>query len=207
MIVTDVTKNDEPAFKKFKKELLNRKDKGEFDEVIITHIMGSNQANYDGCIRSAIFRGYHKSITVPVTPVLRLSIEEKEKANLFAQQHELNKYSQVILFEFAPQSGQSKITKDFAIELAENLTLQKNVAVILSSANKINSINKQVIDGSGLSIRETAALTHYCTFLLGCSSGITWLSTSDAAKQLPMVQLLNPETNWAILSGSPMSFS
>ncbi|MBK7885590.1 MAG: hypothetical protein IPJ81_18695 [Chitinophagaceae bacterium] len=33
--------------------------------------------------------------------------------------------------------------------------------------------------------------------LLGCSSGITWLSTSDAAKQLPMVQLLNPETNWA----------
>ncbi|MBK7885589.1 MAG: hypothetical protein IPJ81_18690 [Chitinophagaceae bacterium] len=125
MVVTDVAKNDEAAFRKLKKELLNRKDKGEFDEVIITHIMGSNQANYDGCIRSAIFRGYHKLITLPVTPVLRLSIEEQEKANLFAHQHELNKYSQVILFEFAPQSGQSKINKDFAIELAEALTGQK----------------------------------------------------------------------------------
>jgi hypothetical protein len=31
---------------------------------------------------------------------------------------------------------------------------------------------------------------------LGSSSGITWVSTSDAGKQLPMIQLLNPYSNW-----------
>ena len=39
--------------------------------------------------------------------------------------------------------------------------------------------------------RENAALTHYCNLLVGCSSGITWLSTSTAAKVLPMIQLLD----------------
>jgi hypothetical protein len=48
-----------------------------------------------------------------------------------------------------------------------------------------------------LTIRETVALTHYCTFLLGTSSGITWASTSDAGKMLPMVQILNPNAVWS----------
>ena len=47
-----------------------------------------------------------------------------------------------------------------------------------------------------LTLRETAALTHYCSLLIGCSSGITWISTSDAAKPLPMIQILNPRTTW-----------
>ncbi|HUS03397.1 MAG TPA: hypothetical protein VMY77_16775, partial [Chitinophagaceae bacterium] len=55
---------------------------------------------------------------------------------------------------------------------------------------------ENIIDGSPLTFRETAAVTHYCTMLLGCSSGITWISTSDAAKQLPMVQLINPGAAW-----------
>jgi hypothetical protein len=36
------------------------------------------------------------------------------------------------------------------------------------------------------------ALTHYCTLLLGCSSGISWAAISTAAKSLPMVQILAP---------------
>jgi hypothetical protein len=42
-----------------------------------------------------------------------------------------------------------------------------------------------------LSVRENAELTHYCSLLIGCSSGITWISTSSAGKQLPMLQLLD----------------
>ena len=116
--------------------------------------------------------------------------------NNFLQQHNLAGYTHVILFEFAPLSGQSKITKEMALQIAENLTANKDIAVILSSGNKIQHANKNIIDGSVLTLRETAALTHYCTLLLGCSSGITWISTSDAAKPLPMIQILNPDTTW-----------
>jgi hypothetical protein len=75
--------------------------------------------------------------------------------------------------------------------VAEGIVANNNVAIILSSANKVNHPNKAIIDGSHLTLRETAQLSHHCTFLLGSSSGITWITTSDAGKQLPMVQLLN----------------
>ncbi len=196
MEVNSVSKNDEAAFRKFKKEIYLRKATGEFDEVFVTHIMDTNQANYDGCIRSAIFRAYPKKVTVEVRPVLRLSDAEISNVEQFSSKHNLAGYTHVLLFEFAPLSGQSKITKEMAVQIAENLTADEHVAVILSSGNKMQHANKNIIDGSVLTLRETAALTHYCTLLLGCSSGITWISTSDAAKPLPMVQVLNPDTTW-----------
>ncbi len=196
MLVDSVPKNDERAFRRLKKELEQRKKAGEWDELFITHIMGDNQANYDGSIRSAIFRGYGRPVTVPVTPVLELSPEETGAAKVFAARHGLQQYRNIVLFEFAPQSGQSLITKDFAMAVAEGVTKDPGTCIILSSASKIDHPSDQIIDGSPLSLRQTAALTHYCSLLLGCSSGITWISTSSAAKQLPMVQLLNPATTW-----------
>ncbi len=196
MEVNSVSKNDVSAFRKFKKEIYSRQSSGEFDEVFITHIMDTNQANYDGCIRSTIFRAYPKPVSVPVQPVLKLSDDEINNAKKFSLQHALQDYRHVILFEFAPLSGQLKMTKEMALQIAENVTTNKEVAVILSSGNKIQHGNKNIIDGSVLSLRETAALTHHCSLLLGCSSGITWISTSDAAKPLPMIQILNPVTTW-----------
>ncbi len=196
MEVNSVAKNDVVAFRKFKKEVAQKKINGAFDEVFITHNMDTNQALYDGCIRSGIFRGYPKPITVPVQPVLRLSDNEINNTRLFSEQHNLSNYKQVILFEFAPLSGQSAITKEIAIRITGKLCENKDIAVVLSSGNKIQHADKNIIDGSVLSLRETAALTHYCSMLLGCSSGITWVSTSDAAKQLPMIQIINPETDW-----------
>ncbi|MEP6583551.1 MAG: hypothetical protein ABJA90_04775 [Ginsengibacter sp.] len=196
MEVNSVKKNDEASFRKLKKGIDQRKSLGEFDEVFITHIMGTNQANYDGCIRSAIFRGYPYKVTVPVQPVLRLSDSERNNARDFSLTNNLSGYKHVVLFEFAPLSGQAKMTKELAIQIAENLTSNEEVAIILSSGNKIQHSNRNIIDGSVLTLRETAALTHNCTLLLGCSSGITWISTSDAARQLPMIQILNPNTSW-----------
>ena len=72
------------AFRKFKKEIYLRKLAGEFDEIFITHIMDTNQANYDGCIRSTIFRAYPRKVTVPVRPVLRLSDDEINNAKQFS---------------------------------------------------------------------------------------------------------------------------
>ncbi|HEY5405619.1 MAG TPA: hypothetical protein VIJ92_00965 [Ginsengibacter sp.] len=196
MEVNSVAKKDIAAFRKFKKEVAEKKSKRQLDLVFITQSMDTNEALYDGCIRSAIFRTYPNPITVPVQPVLKLSETEIENARLFSIQYNLSNYKQVILFEFAPLSGQSAITKEIAVKIAEELCENKDIAIILSSGNKIQHANRNIIDGSVLSLRETAALTHYCSMLLGCSSGITWISTSDAAKQLPMIQIINPETYW-----------
>ena len=196
MEVNWVAKNDVVAFRKFKREVEQRRIKGKFDLVFITHNMDTNQALYDGCIRSGILNAYPNPITVPVQPVLHLDEKEKDTVKQFALAHRLETYNHVILFEFAPQSGQSKITRHLAISVAEKLTSDNTVAVILSSGNKIENSNKNIIDGRVLTLRETAGLTHYCSLLIGCSSGITWICTSDAAKQLPMIQILNPDTTW-----------
>src|SRR4029077_10605012 len=38
---------------------------------------------------------------------------------------------------------------------------------------------------------EIAELARYCSLFVGCSSGVTWLLTSDAAPVVPMVQVLS----------------
>lgn len=194
--IKSVKKDDIIAFRKFKKDIYHEQGAPKFDKVFITQIVGMNLALYDGSIRSNIFRAYPSPITVPVTPVLKLTDAEIENVKEFADKFQLNNYTHVILFEYAPQSGQLNITKELAVKIAEKLIERGDAAVILSSGNKITTSHKEIIDGSILTLRETAALTHYSTFLIGCSSGITWVSTSDAAKLLPMVQLLNANAKW-----------
>lgn len=196
MVIENLLKSDVVVFRKLKRAMAKLRDDGTFDEIFITQNMDTNQAFYDGCIRSNIFRAYPNPITVPVTPVLRLSDTEIQCAASFATQHRLQRYKQVVLFEFAPQSGQSKFSNEFALTVAEGIVEKGNTAIILSSGNAISHSHPAIIDGSSLTLRETAALTHHCSLLLGCSSGITWISTSDAAKPLPMVQLLNAQTKW-----------
>jgi hypothetical protein len=100
----------------------------------------------------------------------------------------------VILFECSPKSGQSFVTPDFAREFSKKLIESiPDLCVILSSNKPFHSNDERIIDGSALSFRENAELTKYCTLLIGCSSGISWLCTSNWAKPLPMVQLLSEE--------------
>lgn len=195
--VPNVSATDRTAMsREVRKEAALKKSRGEIDDIFFTQIIDENLANYDGCIRSSIFRGYDRSITVPVKPVLRLREEEIAKAKTFAIANKLADFRNVILFEFAPQSGQIAMTPSLAINIASEIVKNDQTVIILSSNLKIEDSNEQIIDGSKLTLRETAALTHYCTLLLGCSSGITWISTSDAAKELPMVQLLDPYAYW-----------
>lgn len=195
-VINDVPRNDRTAFRKLKKKLYEEKSDGIWDEVFVTQNMDENLAYYDGCIRTGIFSAYPKPITKGITPVLKLSGTEKINAAGFAKKHNLENYRIRLLFEFAPQSGQLPITKEYAIQLAEQLTADTSVAVILSSALTIDHPTERIIDGSVLTLRETAGLSFYCTHLLGCSSGITWITTSDGAKLLPMIQLINPDTIW-----------
>ena len=184
----------EEVWQKFEREANARKNEGRFDEVFFTQIVPGNLQNHDGCVRSSIFRGYPNPITVSVAPVLRLSPDEVENVARFAASHRLIEYTNVILFECSPQSEQSFVTPAFAFEAARLIVAaMPDVCVILSSHQSFNSSDKHIIDGSVLTLRETAELTKNCSLLIGCSSGVSWITTSDWAKPLPMIQLPKPD--------------
>lgn len=192
VLVTDeVPKSNAAAFRRYKKKVLAEKKAGKWDEVFITTNMDTNLALYDGTIRGMILRAYRKPVTVPVQVVLSLTEEEKQRTKDFAEKNRLSSFKHVILWEYAPQSGQSELNFDMVMSVAKQITASGSVCIILSSANKFES-SSSIIDASVLTVRENAALTHYCTLLVGCSSGITWLTTGTDAKFLPMLQLLNP---------------
>lgn len=176
---------------RFEQEVQNRVHRGEFDEIFLTQIYPNNYHNYDGTIRASIFRAYPKPITVPVQNILRLRDEEVKKVRNFAEQHNLQKRSYVILFECTSRSRQSFVTPDYAVWFAQGLLSRlPDCSIILSSNVKISSADERIIDGSVLSLRENAELTKYCTLLIGCSSGITQTALTDWAKPLPTIQLL-----------------
>src|SRR5688572_16686039 len=89
------------------------------------------------------------------------------------------------------------------MHIAARLSTLPSTCVVLTSPRSFTS-TATIIDASILSIRENAALTHYCNLLIGCSSGITWLSTSTAGNFLPMVQLLDP--NAAFMNAPSVDF-
>jgi hypothetical protein len=128
---------------------------------------------------------------------VRLSSAEVDKVRSFAEAQHLKERSQVILFESSPRSGQSFLTQDSALEIASKLLSNvPEATVILSSSNSFQSPDSRIIDGSCLSLRENAELTKYCSLLIGGSSGISWIATSDWAKPLPMIQLIKADALW-----------
>jgi hypothetical protein len=189
----DIQNNDfyKAGWKTFEAEAKRRQAKGIYDELIFTQI-SPNWNYYDGTIRTSELNGYKRPITISNNPVVKLSEREVERVKAFAIENKLSSYKDVILFEYAPGSGQSFVNLEFAITVAENITNEfNNVCFILSSPKALNHPNALITDASSLTYRENAELTKYCTLLIGCSSGITWLATSDWAKQLHTVQLLN----------------
>ncbi len=175
----------------FEKEALKKKAAGEFDEIFFTQVYPSNVHHYDGTTRGTIYNAYPYPVTVDARPVLRLSGREIQKAVEFAEQHQLRQYDHVILFECSSSSGQSFVNPGWAIAVAEKLLAQfENLLIILSTHIELQVHHPRIIVANNLSLRENAELTKYCSLLLGCSSGITWISITDWAKRLPMIQFI-----------------
>lgn len=184
------------AWPAFAREARARRRRGEFDRIFLTQIPPANYARFDGTIRASIFRGYGRPITVPVAPVIVLRPEEVAETRRFAAAAGLERRKHRVLFECASTSGQSFVTPAFATEVATRcLREEPDCAFVLSSTVQIRSGDPRIIDGSALRFRHNAELTRSCTLLVGCSSGITWLATSDWAAPLPMIQLLRRETS------------
>jgi hypothetical protein len=190
----DDSNYDKSGWKKFETEALKRKENGEFDEVILSQIPPRNWINFTGTIRGTILSAYKNPITVSVEPIVKLSQTEIENVHNFAKKHNLHQFENVVLFECSPGSKQSKVNVDFALEVSREIASKKeNICFIISTAEKLAFTNRQIIDASELSFRENVELTKFCSLLIGCSSGISWLSTSEDAKKLPTIQLLDSE--------------
>lgn len=176
----------------FEKMITNLKRLTVFDEVYFTQIYPGYPSRFHGCLRASMFRIYSNTTTVPLEPVLRLKQEEVDHVKEFAEKHNLKKYDNVVLFECSPESNQSFITREKAEKIALLASLREatNTCYILSGKEGGTHELDFIIDGSELSVRETAELTKYCTMLVGTGSGITMVCQSNWAKPLPTIQLL-----------------
>lgn len=184
----------ENVWEKLKREINIKMKNGDFDKVYYTQIYPDNMLNFDGTTRSSTFRAYPKKITVPVNPTIKLYDVEIKRVKDFAITYNLHQYNHVVLMECAPSSGQSFFNIETAIKIAEQIVdYRKDIIVIISSHLKLNLQHNRIIDASELTYRENAELSKYCTLLIGCSSGITWLLSSDWAKKIPTIQFLRKD--------------
>ncbi|PCJ01423.1 MAG: hypothetical protein COB15_00430 [Flavobacteriales bacterium] len=165
-----------------------------YSQVHYTQIFPDNELFYDGTTRSTTFNVYPNKITVPVQPIIRLFENEIDAVKKFVSKFQLDKYEHKIIFECTPSSGQSEMNLEIAISISEILTRKiESLIVVISTHVNFESPNDRIVNGSELSFRENAELSNYCSFLIGCSSGISWLLTSDWSKKLPTLQILNGE--------------
>lgn len=191
-IPTEKAVTSQAEWNTFIHQVEERKTKKDFDLVFLTQIIGDKWINYDGGVRSSIYGNYPNEISVPHQPVIRLSETEIENVARFAENHRLSDYRHVVLVECGPDSFEASLNPQSAYELAVKLTTDdKNTVVILSSNKKIDSAYENIIDGSAISFRENAELTKYCNLFIGCGSGISWLATSDWAKKLNSILVIN----------------
>ena len=163
----------------FEQQARERHARGEFTDIFLTQIHPNNLQNFDGSVRASIFRGYPHPITVPVTPVIRLTPGEIERVRAFVRDNNLEGGGPVVLFECAALSGQSFVTPMWAGDVSRAIVSRLPEArVLMTSGFTERGSDLEAIDATGLGFREVAELTRYCSLLIGCSSGLTWLCTS-----------------------------
>jgi ADP-heptose:LPS heptosyltransferase len=174
-----------------------------FDRIFITDFTIDNAKLRFGTTRSTLFRCYNHKITISPEPQIFLINQEIENVYNFCKKNLIIKGENNILFECSPQSGQSNISFEKAIIISEFILSKiKDVKIILSSNIKFTHPNKNIIDASVLSIRENAELVNYCNLMIGCSSGLTWLATSNWPKKIQMIQLISPHFKNGIIPAS-----
>jgi hypothetical protein len=178
-------------------EALRAHSAGIFDHVFMTQISPNRFAAYDGTIRPSIFRNYPRPITVPVETVIRLTEEERAGVDRWYAGSPAAEAAAIILMECSSKSGQSFMTPDIAVQVAERVLQERRKAVVLISTHEtVSTDNPRIIPVGHFSIRETAQLTHRTDLFVGCGSGLTVVATSEAAKaDLPLIQILKRSTS------------
>lgn len=172
-------------------------DAGRFDHVFLTQISPARFCNYDGTIRPSMFRNYGRPVTVPIDVTINLSQQEKDEVDGWFHASPASGASKVILFECSSKSGQSFMTVDLALQIAQRIAAADSKAVVIISTHEaLPTDDPRIISGGALSIRQTARLTEYVDLFVGCGSGLTVAATSGVAKAgLPNIQILKRSTS------------
>lgn len=186
----------ESVWNTFEREAMRLYAQGYYDEVFLTQISPANFHNFDGTVRPSIFRGYGRPITVPVENRIFLTDQEIEKVDRWFDQSPCRRSKYIAIMECSSKSGQSFMTPDLAIDVAERvLKDHDDMSIIISTHEDIKTDNSNIVSGADLTMRETARLTHHADLFIGCGSGLTVVATSTAAKpDIPNIQVLSPET-------------
>ena len=187
----------ERAWYLFEIEAHQLADAGRFDHVFLPQIWPGRFANYDGTVRPSVFRNFGRPMNVPIDVTIELDEQEKAAVDEWFSKSPAADASQVILLEYSSKSGQSFMTIERALELAEAITAERQKAVvIISGHNAATFVNPRIIPADSLSIRQTARLTHHIDLFVGCGSGLTVAATAGAAKPgLPNIQILRRYTS------------
>jgi hypothetical protein len=189
---------DERLWNLFEIEAHRLADAGQFDSVHLTQIAPARFANYDGTIRPSIFRNYGRPLSVPVDVTIELSEEEIAAVDNWVRSTPAADASQIVLLECSSKSGQSFMTVDLALGIAEVVTNEcRKAVVIISTHEPLRTDNSRILECSLLSVRQMARLTRFADLFVGCGSGITVAATSGAAKRrLPVIQILKRSTSY-----------
>jgi ADP-heptose:LPS heptosyltransferase len=170
---------------------------GEFDKLFVLQPYDRNFLKYKGSIRKMILDAYPFPINPPLSPIVYVTDSEKINVQRFFSQNRINEYRNRILFEFFPGSGQANISITDALNIAERiLENSPSTCVILSSRLEVEIKTPNIFSATNLTFKENAELINNCTLLLGCSSGLTWLSTSEYCKKIPTVQFIDKNAPW-----------
>ncbi|WP_162653355.1 glycosyltransferase family 9 protein [Lentilitoribacter sp. Alg239-R112] len=181
----------------FEQEVMRRQSGANpfYDRTIMSQIWPAHFERYDGTVRPSILRGYENPITVPIKTIVELDDEEMENVSRFISKHNLKSFDQIVVFECSSKSGQSHVTPEFGAQVARNLTRRlPNVAVILATHLPTYE-DKNIFNGAQLSMREIGGLLQITDLFIGCGSGLTVISTSTVAKEIPNIQILNGSTS------------
>lgn len=200
--IQDIT--DTKYFRERIPELIESESKiYSYDHVFVTDYTYINYDKWFGTTRSSLFRCYPHSFKINPQPLIFLDYEEQIQVNLFCNTNNITDSTYNILFECAPQSGQSRMNFETAHHIANILVSEiDNCKIILSSPTKFESNNVNIIDGSVISWRCNAELVNYCHLFIGCSSGISWLITSNWCKKIPSIQIIDPNYMQGKISAS-----
>jgi hypothetical protein len=186
----------ELAWRVFEREATRRLLRHEFDRAYLSQIWPNNFQNYDGTIRPSLLRAYGAPITVPIENVIELDEQEEANIKSFVDRCHLDGFQHRILFECSARSGQSFITPALAQQVADHLyRLLPSTSVLFSTHLPMTLEHPNSRYAGAVSLRESGALTRYCTLFVGAGSGGTVAATSTAAKSLPMLQLLAASTS------------
>lgn len=174
-----------------------------FSHIFITDYTRGNINNWFGTTRSSLFRNYPHNLVISPRPIIFLKDDEIRKVDEFCSQFGIGSGTYNILFECSPQSGQSRMTLDTARLIAKRIiTRVSNVRIILSSNSSFSSEHQNIIDGSTISWRENAELANRCQLFVGCSSGISWICTSNWSRDIKMIQSIDPAYTNGLYSAS-----